>query len=307
MHSTPAKILIDTQCGLRFAKGPRWNDGKLIFLDVHHRCIKSVDLHGDVRVVSALPYLPGEFGVLIDGRLIVGDAQRRIIFLLDEAGETQVADLSNIAKYFLSDSATDNLGGIYVADAGFDFMDPLVDPVPSGFITYIRADGKASVVAEDLFFPNGLIVTPDNKTLLVAETLGHRLTAFEIDGDGSLKNRRVWAQFQDDIKPEGICFDRESAIWVAGAGPLALHVREGGEVDHQVSTEQPVFATMLGGPELKHLFLCTSASNDPVITRRTPSATIDVAEVKTPGVQFSCGSNLVGSQTVFASGAGVTI
>ncbi len=134
-----------------------------------------------------------------------------------------------------------------------------------------------------------MIVTPDNRTLIVAETLAHRLTAFEIDNDGSLGNRRLWAQFQDEVKPDGICLDREGAIWVAGAVFYALHVREGGEVDQQISTSRPVFATMLGGPERKHLFICTSSSPDPVITRRTPSATIDIVEVDTPGVEFPSG------------------
>ena len=131
-----------------------------------------------------------------------------------------------------------------------------------------------------------MIITADNKTLIVAETLGHRLTAFAIEDDGSLKNRRVWAQLQDEVKPEGICLDRDGAIWVAGAGPRALRVSQGGEIDQQITTKKPVFATMLGGPQRRHLFLCTSDSNDPVITRRTSSATIDIAEVATPGSGF---------------------
>ena len=91
-------------------------------------------------------------------------------------------------------------------------------------------------------------------------------------------------QFDDDIKPEGICLDSAGAVWVAGAGPRALHVREGGEIDQQVTSKRPVFATTLGGPELRHLFLCTSDSNDPVITRQVSCATIDIAEVEIPGI-----------------------
>ncbi len=92
----------------------------------------------------------------------------------------------------------------------------------------------------------------------------------------------VWAQFEDEVKPDGICLDREGAIWVAGRAPWALRVREGGEIDHQITTKQPVFATMLGGPERRHLFMCTSDSHDPIITRRVSSATIDIAEVGIP-------------------------
>ncbi len=128
-----------------------------------------------------------------------------------------------------------------------------------------------------------MVITPDNSTLIVAETLAHRLTAFEIEKDGSLRNRRDWAKFEDNTKPDGICLDCEGAIWVAATGPRALRVREGGDVDQQITTERPVFATMLGGPKRKHLFMCTSTSDDPVMTRRISNATIDIAEVNTPG------------------------
>ena len=194
-----------------------------------------------------------------------------------------MADLSDVANFCLSDGIVDNRGGMYFGDIGFDFLDPLVDPVPNGLIVHISADGKSSVVAGNLFSPNGMIITPDNKILIVAETLRHRLTAFEIVNDGSLRNRRAWAQFEADVKPDGICLDRDGAIWVAGSGLRALRAREGGDIDHQITTERPVFATMLGGPERRHLFMLTSASDDPVMTHQFPSATIDIAEVKTPG------------------------
>ena len=128
-----------------------------------------------------------------------------------------------------------------------------------------------------------MIITPNNNTLIVAESLRHRLTAFEIERDGSLRNRRVWAQLQNDIRPDGICFDLEGAVWVAGRSPAALRVCEGGKIKHQVASKRSVYGITLGGPQQRHLFLCTSATSDPVITRRHPDATIDVAEVGTPG------------------------
>ena len=254
-----------------------------MFLDIHDRCIKSADMNGTVQTVRDLPYLPGAFGIMQDGGLIVGDAWRRKIYRWDTGNPDQMADLSDVSGFCLSDGIVDSCGGMYVGDVGFDFLDPFVDPVPNGVIVHIGADGKSSVVAENLFFPNGMIITPDNGTLIVAEALGHRLTAFEIKNDVSLQNRRVWAQFQDEVKPDGICLDREGAIWVAGTDTCALRVREGGEIDHQITTERPVFATMLGGPRRRHLFICTSASHDPVITYRNSSATIDIVEVETPG------------------------
>ncbi len=283
MQNMSVKTLVGPQSGLKFAKSPRWIGQKLLFLDVHDRCVKSVDMKGAVQTVRALPYLPGGFGILTDGGLIVGDAWRRKLYRWETTGPKQMVDLSNLCGICLSEGIIDGRGGMYVGDAGFDFLDPLVDPVPHGVIVYISAAGRSSVVAENLFFPKGLIITPDNSTLIVAEGLGHRLTAFEIETDGSLQNRRVWAQFPDDIKPDGICLDSDGAIWVAGTGPWALHVREGGEIDQQITTKRPVFAIVLGGPERRHLFMCTSASDDPIITRRVSSATIDFAEVGIPG------------------------
>jgi len=283
LQSTSAKTLVDNQSGLKFAKSPRWVGRKLLFLDIHDRCIKSADLHGTVRRVTDLPYLPASLGVLANGKLVAGDAWRRKLYLLASAGQQEIADLSNVAGFCLSDGIAVSRAGIYVGDVGFDYLDPLVDPVADGVIVYASGEGEPSVVAEDLFSPGGMIITPDSSTLIVAETLAHRLTAFEIDSDGSLGNRRVWAQFQDEVKPGGICLDREAAIWVAGAGLCALRVREGGEVVHQISTKRSVFAIMLGGPEGRHLFMCTSESNDPIVTRRVSGATIDIAEVETPG------------------------
>jgi len=306
LQSTSAKTLVDVQSGLKFAKSPLWIGQKLLFLDIHDRCIKSADLKGTVRTARALPYLPGSFGVLSDGGFMLSDAWRRKIFRWDAAGPKQVADLSKVAGFCISDSTVDSHGGIYVGDVGFDFLDPLVDPVPNGIIVYISADGKLSVVAGDLFFPNGMIITPDNRTLIVAETLGHRLTAFEIEKDGSLQNRRVWAQFQDDVKPEGNCLDRDGTIWVTGTDLCALRVSEGGEIDQQITTKRPVFAAALGGPDRKHLFLCTSDSNDPVITSRASSATIDIAEVETPGVEYQGGSTVIDSETIFSMRPRVT-
>jgi len=284
LRSTSAKTLVGVHSGLRFAKSPRWVGQKLLFLDIHDRSVKSVDVKGTAQTVRALPYLPAGFGVPADGELVVGDAWNRRIYRWTSAGSKQIADLSDIAGSCLSDGVIDSRGGIYVGDTGFDFLDPLVDPLPNGVIVHIDADGRSSVVARDLFFPNGMIITPDNKTLIVAETMGHRLIAFEIGNDSSLQKQRVWAQLEDDINPDGICLDREGAIWVAGAGKQAFRVKEGGEVDQRITTRRPVFAVMLGGPERKHLFMCTADSNDPVITSRTSSATIEIAEVETPGV-----------------------
>jgi sugar lactone lactonase YvrE len=284
LQFTSAKTLVDVQGGLKFTMNPHWFDRALLFVDIHDRRILSADLDGELKTVTTLPFLPGSFNVHDDGRPIVSDAWRRKIYQCDSTGQSLFADLSNFARICLNAGVFDRRGGMYFGDVGFDYLDPTVDPVPSGLIVHVNARGESSVVAGDLFSPHGMIITPDNETLIVAETLGHRLTAFEIEQDGTLCNRRVWAQFQADIRPDGICLDLEGAVWVAGNSPTALRVREGGEVEHQVVSKRSVFDMTLGGPEQRHLFLCTSTACDPVITRRHPDATIDVAEVNIPGV-----------------------
>ncbi len=178
MQSTSARTLIDVQCGLKFAKSPRWVQQQLLFLDVHDRCVKASDLKGTVWTIRALPYVPGGFGVLPDGGLIVGNAVRRTIFLWETANPRQMADLSHVAGFFLSDGITDNRGGMYVGDVGFDFLNPLADPVPNGLVVYMCADGNLSVVAKNLFYPNGMIITqrvfqtdrPINRLLVVVSS-----------------------------------------------------------------------------------------------------------------------------------------
>lgn len=284
LQITSAKTLIDVQHGLKFARSPRWVRHMLLILDAHDASIKSAALDGAVNKIRTLPFVPGSFSVKPNGELVVGDAWRRKIYRLAAADLNQIADLSAVTGTCLSECVTDNCGGMYVGDVGFDFQDPSVDPAPNGAVIYINSSGKSSVVAGDLFFPCGMIVTKDNSTLIVAEALAHRLTSFKIKRDGSLQDRRVWAQLEDDVRPNGICLDSDGAIWVAGAGRCALRVLRYGEISHRVTTQQPVFANVLGGPERRHLFMCTSLSQDPVITRRDPSATIDVAEVACPGV-----------------------
>ena len=278
-----AETLVDVGSRLKFAGGPRWAGQRLSFLDYHDRRIKSVDLTGKVETVLALPFLPGSFELPADGALIITDASRRKLYRYESTEPTIFADLSNVVGFCLGDSVIDYRGGLYIGDVGYDFLNPLVDPVPAGIITYISGAGESSVVANGLFTPSGMAITQDNNTLIVGETSSHRLTAFEIKSDGALCNRRVWAQLENDINPNGICLDSEDAVWIAGTGSSALRVQEGGEIETEVKTKQPVYAIALGGPERKHLFICTSATSDPVITRRTPSATIDIAEVGIPG------------------------
>ena len=279
-----ANKLVDIHEGVRFPKCPKWIHHRLIFLDVHARRIRSADMQGTVRTEVELPFLPGALEVSSAGEMLVGDALHGKLYSLRINSHEEAADLSPVAPFYLSDAIVATQGRTYIGDVGYDFLNPLVDPVPGGSIMFVDDQGRVTLAAEDLFFPNGMVITPDGNTLIVSETLGHRLTAFDIAEDGSLGKGHLWASLPDDVNPDGICIDEESAIWVATRTPRALRILEGGEIVDAVFSEQRVYAVALGGSQRKQLFLCTSASADAVVTRQTPGASIEIATVQVPGI-----------------------
>jgi len=279
------KTLVDSTKGLKFTESPRWHDGKLWFLDIHDKRIKTVDLTGFVTSVLELPFIPNSFGLTPEGTVVVGDAFQRRIYRQAEAGLQEVADISELTEFCLSDGIVDAKGRLYVGDIGYNFFDPAAKPVETCVIVLVRPDGQASVVADKLFFPNGMVITPDGRTLSVGETLGHRLTAFDIQEDGSLGNRRVWAQLPSSVGPDGICLDAQGAVWCANpeGRDSVVRVREGGEITDRIQVDTHAYAVMLGGPERKHLFISASGSHDPAESQRNPSASFQVVEVDVPG------------------------
>jgi len=279
------KTLIDATTGLKFTESPRWHEGKMWFLDIHDKAIKAVDLAGSVSTVEALPFIPNAFGLTPDGTFLVGDAFQRRIYRKVGAELQEVADISGITKFCLSDGIVDAKGRMYVGDIGYNFVDPAAKPVDTCVLALITPDGQTSVVADNLVFPNGIVITPDGQTLIVAETLGNRLTAFDLHEDGSLSNRRVYAQLPSSVGPDGICLDAEGAIWCANpeGEDSVVRVRKGGEITDRIKVDTHGYAVMLGGPERKHLFICTSASHDSAEIHRNPSASFKVVEVAVPG------------------------
>jgi sugar lactone lactonase YvrE len=280
-----SKTVIDNRRGLKFAESPRWHDGKLWFLDIHDKRIKAADLNGRVETVVELGFLPNAFGFRRDGSIVVGDAMQRKIHRWDGKALRPLANLADITVFCLSDGIVDAQDRLYVGDIGYDFFDPRQNPVATCVIACVEPDGRARVVAKGLSFPNGLVVTPDGKTLIVAETTGHRLTAYDVHADGSLANRRVYAQLPDDVNPDGIALDAEGGVWIANPDgkPAVLRVLKGGEIVERVELDTHGYAVMLGGPERRHLFICGSDSHDPEEIARTPTATLRVVEVDVPG------------------------
>jgi sugar lactone lactonase YvrE len=285
MKTYTARTLIDSRHGLKFTESPRWRDDRLWFLDIHDKRIKTANLDGQLKTAVDLPFTPNGFGFRRDGSLLVGDAMQRQVYCWDGKALLPLANLADITRFCLSDGIVDMRDRMYVGDIGYNFFDPAQKPVDTCVIACVEPDGRARVVADALHFPNGMVITPDGRTLIVAECMGHRLSAFDIRADGSLAGRRVYASLPDDVNPDGIGLDAEGAVWLANpkGRRAVLRVREGGEIIGEVELDTDAYAVALGGPERRHLFISASDSHDPAQIAHVASATLRVAEVDVPG------------------------
>ena len=271
-------ILID---GLAFPEGPRWHEGRLWFSDMHSQVVQAVDLDGNVETVCEVPGNPSGLGWLPDGRLLVVSMQDRRLLRLDPKGLVEVADLSGFATFHCNDMVVDAMGRAYVGNFGCDIHTQPIE-FKTAVLVMVTPEGECREAASELAFPNGAVITPDGKQLIVAETFASCLSAFDIDEAGGLSNRRVWATVADTF-PDGICLDAEGAVWMASAvGHQVLRVAEGGEVLQKVAMENEAFACMLGGPEGRTLFLATAASSDPDECLKSRSGRIEMLEVEVP-------------------------
>ncbi len=266
---------------LSFPEGPRWHEGKLFFSDFYQHAVIAVDETGDSRVVASVPTQPSGLGWLPDGRmLIVSMTDRKLLRQEADGSLVTHADLGGIATFHCNDMVVGGEGRAYVGNFGFDTHgDPVV---PCGAkLALVQPDGSVTEVAADLEFPNGTIITPDGKLLVIAESRGRRLTAFDIGGDGMLSNRRVWAELGEHV-PDGICLDAEGAVWVADPrGNCVIRVHEGGEIVDRVDIDQGAYACMLGGAGGNRLFVCTATGSGPHAEARREGR-IEVFDVEVP-------------------------
>jgi len=275
---TSTRVLLD---GILFPEGPRWREGKLWFSDMHAHRVMTVDLAGRAEVVVEVPNQPSGLGWLPDGRLLVVSMTDRRLLRLDPGGLTVAADLSALASFHCNDMVVDDRGRAYVGNFGFDLHAEA--PFRPAELVLVPPDGPPRVVADDLAFPNGCVITPDGRTLVVGESGGTRLTAFTIAADGSLGERRVWALLESAV-PDGICLDAEGAIWVASpVGNEVLRVQEGGTVLDRVQVSTIPFACMLGGPDRRTLVVATAETHQPERVKARPTGRIEVATVRVPG------------------------
>lgn len=268
--------------GLSFPEGPRWRAGALYVSDFYRHTVFRLPPGGELQPVVEVPNQPSGLGWLPDGRmLIVSMTDRRLLRMETDGGLVEHADLSELAGYHCNDMVVDAGGGAYVGNFGFDTRGDAEMKLAD--LIRVEADGRASVAAEGFAFPNGSVITPDGETLIVGETRGNRLTAFDIDAVGALSNRRVWADLGGNF-PDGICLDAEGAIWVADPrNHEAIRVREGGEVVERISTgAYGSYACMLGGDDRKTLFICTCTGSGPHAAARRDGR-IEAIRVAVPG------------------------
>lgn len=266
--------------GLAFPEGPRWRGGKLFFSDQHNHVVLVVDAGGRVEIVCQVPNRPSGLGWLPDGRMLIVSMGDRKLLRLERDGLRVHADLGALASWDCNDMVVDAQGRAYVGNFGYDLVANA--PQRPAELVMVTPDGKASVVARDLAFPNGTVITPDGKTLIVGETMGGRLTAFDIAPDGSLGNRRVWADVAPDT-PDGIALDAEGALWVAS--PLrrqTIRVFDGGKVTERIPTDQMSIACALGGEDGKTLFLLTAPTLVPEECRAQRGSKILTTRVDVP-------------------------
>jgi sugar lactone lactonase YvrE len=269
-------------------ESPRWHDGRLWFSDWGAGEIVTVDLDGNSQVVGRGPEGPGwAVNWLPDGRMLM--TGNELIRVEPDGSRVRHADLSHISPYGWSEITVDGRGNVYVNTINFDFTEfdnVLTSGQAPGKIALVTPEGEALEVASEIAFPNGMVVTPDNKTLIVAESFAARLTAFDIAEDGTLSNPRVWA---DGVGPDGICLDADGCIWTSSASMTndCARVREGGEVLERFELDRSCFATMLGGPYRGTLFMLTAEWRGPegvedVIRARTGQ--VLVVDAPAPGV-----------------------
>jgi sugar lactone lactonase YvrE len=273
------EVLLD---GLCFPEGPRWHQERLWFSDMHAHKVLALDVSGAVEVMAQVPNQPSGLGWLPDGRLLVVSMTDRRLLRQEPGGHlVEHADLSALAPFHCNDMVVAADGTAYVGNFGFDLH--AGEPPRATTLLMVTPDGRASVAADELRFPNGMVITPDGGTLIVGESFGARLTAFDRSADGRLTNRRVWAALEGAV-PDGIALDAEGGIWVASpVGSQVLRVCEGGEVSHRIAVETQAFACMLGGPARRTLFILTAEHSDPVRAAASRSGRIETVAVDYPG------------------------
>ena len=273
------EIMLDN---MMFIEGPRWRGDQLWFSDMHDETVYRLRPGEAPEAVVSIAQSPSGLGWLPNGEMLISSMiDKKVLRLSSDGTLTEHADLSGIAHRRINDMVVDSKGRAWVGNFGFDFEQD--EPPSTTKLARIDPDGRAHVAADGLMFPNGMVVTPDGQTLIVAETFAGKLTAFDIAEDGTLSNQRMWASI-DGATPDGICLDQSGAVWVASPVDNAfLRVREGGEILERISVGSQAIACALGGYDGHTLFMCTSQAVRREACRAKKSAQIATVRVDVPG------------------------
>jgi len=282
--------------GLSYGECPRWREGRLYLSDFYTHRVLSVAKDGTMTTEAHVPHQPGGIGFLPDGRLLVVSMRNRKILRREPNGTlVEHADLTQLASWHLNEMLVDHDGRAWVGSFGFDLMSGA--PIRSTGLICVEPDGRARVAAEGLYFPNGMVLTEDRRTLIVAESMMNRLTAFDVTA-GSLLERRTWAAFgtaptsdsvaevfaEVAVVPDGMCYDTEGAVWVADAlHQRLIRVSEGGRILEERKTDGiGVYACMLGGVDGRTLFACAAPTFHEAEAAANHRASILTTRVEVP-------------------------
>ena len=257
-----------------FGEGPRWFEGLLWFSDMLGEAVHTSDMNGSLTTLPLPGHSPSGLGFRPDGSLLIASAEDRLVLRYDGETVVTVADLSGLAPANLGDMVIDEAGRAYIGSQAFT----------GGVIIRLDPDDSATVVAEDLDFPNGMVITPDRTTLIVAESMARRLTAFTIGDDGALTDRRIFADGLDG-PPDGIALDADGGVWTSMTLAHQFErITEGGTVTDRIDMgDRVAVACTLGGPQRRTLFMLTSTDAYPKRLVGTRLSRLDAVLVAAPG------------------------
>jgi sugar lactone lactonase YvrE len=263
--------------GFCFGEGPRWFEGLLWLSDMLGEAVHTITLDGSVTTLELPGHAPAGLGFRPDDTLLIASTEHRVLLKYDGDVVTQIADLSGIAPANLGDMVVDAHGRAYIGSQARE----------GGVIARVDVDDSVTVVADDLDFPNGMVITPDGGTLIVAESIGRRLTAYDIDSDGGLSGRRIFADGLDG-PPDGIALDEAGGVWTSMTlAHQFVRIVEGGAVTDRIDIgDGAAIACMLGGPDRRTLFLVSSSDAYPQRLVGTRRSCVETIRVEIPGAGF---------------------
>ena len=293
--------LIKVAEGFHFLEGPRWHENKLWFSDMHGYKVHNLDADGNLSTLAEIPEQPSGLGWLPDGSLIIVSMLDRKLMKLKDGELSIHADMSHLTPYQCNDMVVAKDGTAYVGNFGTDSVEGKIHKT---CLISVTQEGETKICADGLLFPNGTVISPDGKELIVGETFGGNLTSFQINESGELSKKTIWARvmplhfkiitsiirfLNSPLKesnstpfpvPDGICLDSDNGIWVASPTTAeVIRYKKGGKITDRIATPQPAYACMLGGKDEKELYILTAESSNPQFCKENKTGEIYKVEV----------------------------